>query len=55
MMENREDFYDSYLILFRAVTKALEQMKVLDFAGARDALIRGQQDAEEAFLSAADE
>lgn len=51
-MENRDNFHESYLILFRAVTKAQAQMKVLDFPGARDALIRGQQDAEEAFLAA---
>lgn len=54
-MENREAYKESYLILFRAVTKALEQMKILDFSGARNVLIRGQQEAEEAFLAAADE
>lgn len=54
-MENREEYKESYLILFRAVTRALEQMKRLDYPGACDVLIRGQQEAEEAFLALADE
>lgn len=52
-MENRDEYKESYLILFRAVTQALEQMQRLDYPDACDILIRGQQEAEAAFLDLA--
>ena len=51
-MERKETFYESYPILFRAVTKALEQIDAMDIAAAHTTLIKGQRDAEEAFISA---
>lgn len=53
-MENQEEYKESYLILFRAVTQALELLERKQYAAARDVLIRGQQEAEEAFIRAAD-
>lgn len=53
-MENRVQYKESYLIVFRVVTQALEQMKTSDYPGARDVLIRGQQETEETFLALAD-
>ena len=41
-----------YLILFNAITDALEAIKAQNFGTAADTLIRAQQDAEEVYLSA---
>ena len=41
-----------YLILFNAITDALEAIKAQNFGTAADILVRAQHDAEEYYLSA---
>ena len=45
-----DEYKEPYLLLFRAVTLALEAIDALDFGAAKAQLLKAQQDAEEAFL-----
>ena len=49
------DYKRPYLILFNAITSALDAMARMNFGSARNILEDAQQDAEEAYISAADE
>ena len=39
-----------YLILFHAVTNAIQALEACNFGEAKQLLLRGQQDAEDAFI-----
>ena len=45
-----DEYKKPYLILFNAVTSALEALEADNFGQARELLTRGQQDAEDAFI-----
>lgn len=45
-----DEYKNSYLLLFRAVTKAIDAIDAQNFGAAKELLIQAQKDAEEAFL-----
>ena len=49
-----EEYKESYLLLFRAVSKALEAIDAQNFGTAKMLLVQAQQDAEETFLQQAE-
>lgn len=49
-----EEYKESYLLLFRAVSKALEAIDAQNFGTAKTLLMQAQQDAEETFLQQAE-
>ena len=49
-----DEYRASYLVLFNAVTDAIEMLERQDFGMAKGTLIRAQQDAEEKLIEAAD-
>ena len=53
--EKVEEYKKPYWILFRACEDALKALEAQNYGQARELLIRGEQDAEESFLSFADE
>lgn len=49
------DYKKSYLILFNGITDALDSLKRMNFGRVRDILEDAQRDAEEAYISTADD
>ena len=49
------NFEEMYYTLFRAITKALENIDDANYGTARDLLIQAQQQTEEVYISAAPE
>ena len=47
-----EEYKKMYLLLFNAITDALEQMEKQNYSTAKDLLITAQQKAEEIYMSA---
>lgn len=47
-----EEYKKMYLLLFSAITDALEQMEKQNYGTAKDLLIAAQQKAEEIYISA---
>ena len=47
-----EEYKKMYLLLFSAITDALEQMEKQNYDTAKDLLIAAQQKAEEIYISA---
>lgn len=45
-----EEYKESYLILFRAVRDAIQELEAQNYGRAKDLLIQGEQKAEEAYL-----
>ena len=48
------DYQKMYLLLFNAITDALEQLDAQNYGEARDTLIAAQQKAEEIYMGSAD-
>ena len=46
------EYKEAYILLFRAVTAALEEIQERNYGRVKNLLIEGQQNAEEAFISA---
>ena len=46
------DYKAMYLLLFNAITDALEQMNAQNFGSAKETLISAQQKAEEIYITA---
>ncbi len=49
------DYQKMYLLLFNAVTDALEDISACNYGAARERLISAQQQTEEIYISAGDE
>ena len=49
------DYKQMYLTLFNGITYALSQIKRMNFGHARDILMDAQQEAEEIYISGADD
>jgi hypothetical protein len=49
-----EDFRQPYLILWKGITEALAELERKNYGSAEEILIKAQQDAEEAWISAED-
>lgn len=47
-----EEYKKMYLLLFSAITDALEQMEQQNYGTAKDLLIAAQQQAEEIYITA---
>lgn len=47
-----EEYKEPYVTLFRAVNRALNELDLQNYGRAKEILIQGQLDAEEAFISA---
>ncbi len=47
-----EEYKKMYLLLFNAITDALEQMEQQNYGTAKDLLIAAQQQAEEIYITA---
>ena len=47
-----EEYKKMYLLLFSAITDALEQMEKQNYGTAKDVLIAAQQQAEEIYITA---
>ena len=47
-----EEYKKMYLLLFSAITDALEQMEKQNYGTAKDLLIAAQQQAEEIYITA---
>lgn len=47
-----EEYKKMYLLLFNAITDALEQMEKQNYGTAKDLLIAAQQQAEEIYITA---
>ena len=47
-----EEYKKMYLLLFNAITDALEQMEQQNYGTAKDLLIAAQQPAEEIYITA---
>ncbi|MBQ4565764.1 MAG: hypothetical protein IJA48_05390 [Oscillospiraceae bacterium] len=45
-----EEYKESYLILFRAVRDAIQELEAQNYGKAKERLIQGEQKAEEAYL-----
>lgn len=54
-LSDDNDYKKPYLILFNAITNALDAMARMNFGRARDILEDAQRNAEEAYISATDE
>jgi len=50
-----DEYKEPYLVLFRACREALEAIDAQNFGMARAALIRGQQQAEELYITAGED
>lgn len=50
MQNERERFPEYYLTLFRAVTRAIDELDRQNYGAARQLLVQGQQQAEDAAL-----
>ena len=48
------DYKAMYLLLFNAITDALEQMNAQNFGSAKETLVSAQQKAEEIYITAED-
>ena len=46
------DYKAMYLLLFNAITDALEQMNAQNFGSAKETLVSAQQKAEEIYITA---
>jgi len=55
LKEEDADYRQMYLALFNGITYALSQMKRMNFGRARDILEDAQKEAEELYISAADD
>lgn len=47
-------YQEMYLVLFRAITKAIAQLEAANYGQAKELLLHAQQEAEERYLSEAD-
>ncbi len=50
-----DEYKNSYILLFRGVTQALDALDAQDYGTAKALLVKAQQEAEEAFLQQAEE
>ena len=48
----KENFPKYYTILFNAITDAIEALRANNYGEAMDILVRGQQEAEDAYIDA---
>ena len=46
-----DEYKQSYLILWQAITRAVKELEELNFGNAKSLLLQAQVDAEEAYIS----